>query len=200
MSDFEQRLKDALELPVDPAVVDRLLPGDDRPASRPEWRGWALAASLVTVVCAGFLAWQLSKPVPAVEDYVRDHYRHDGGRVLARAGNDAVSPAEIASVLGAFQLGAGPELAGQVTFIKFCPTPHGRGAHMVLKTPEGPVTVIVMPDTTIDGPARLAFDDVAVQLLEVVTGSAAIIGPTQQADSRVARLLQAGLVPSGTGA
>ncbi len=201
VNDFEKRLKDALDLPVDPALVESLLPpAEAATTSSSPWRGWAIAAGVVTMIGAGVLAWQLAGPPPAVEDYVRDHYRHDGAAVLARSGNTAATAADIAAVLGAFDLDAAPTLAGQVAFIKFCPTPHGRGAHMVLRTVDGPVTVIVMPDTPLEGATRLAFDDVVVELLTLPSGSAAVIGPNADADTRVARLVREGLVPSGTGA
>ena len=85
-------------------------------------------------------------------------------------------PALARALLAEFDLAAAPGLAGIIGVIKVCPTPDGRGIHMVLNTQRGPLTVIYMPQTPVTDGARLAFDDVEAMLIDLPAGSAAVIG------------------------
>ncbi|WP_191621329.1 DUF3379 family protein [Marinihelvus fidelis] len=201
MDQFEQRLEAALKLPVDDTLVDSLLPpADTAGQAPPARRGWAIAASVLVMLSVGVIAWQASRPAPSLEEYILAHYRHDGATVLARAGDAGVDPRALADVLGRFNLEASAELASRVTLVKFCPTPKGRGAHMVVQTDTGPVTVIVIPEMVVEAPRQLAFDEVTADIVALRSGTAAIIGPDAGMDVVVGAWLRDGLVPSGTGA
>ena len=56
-----------------------------------------------------------------------------------------------------FATETGNVLADRIGFIKFCPTPGGRGAHMVVNTEHGPVTVIFMPTTRVKDQEMVEF-------------------------------------------
>lgn len=169
---FEARLRDAVDLPVPVGLVDELAAlARHRPRRR-----WpvALAAGLLLAVGVAAFSWQLRPGWDSVEDYVVDHYRHDGPRLLARL--EAGERASAQELLAEFGLGAAPELVDIVGVIKVCPTPEGRGIHMVLVTTRGPLTVIYMPDTQVTDRATLAFDGLEALLVDLPSGSAAIIG------------------------
>lgn len=169
---FEALLRDAVHVPVPAALVDQLTASRPR---RPRWR-WpaALAAGLLLAVGAASVLWQLRPGWDNVEDYVIAHYRHDGPALLARVAT--TDSARARALLAEFQLEAAPGLADIIGVIKVCPTPDGRGVHMVLNTETGPLTVIYMPRTPVDDGTRLAFDDLEAMLVELPSGSAAVIG------------------------
>jgi hypothetical protein len=129
-----------------------------------------------------------------VEQYVLDHYRHDGPAVLARAEKQR-GGGDLAAILGSLGAGVDNALAERVEFVKYCPTLHGRGAHMIVSTGNGPVTVIFMPQSAVDEPHSLHFDGMTADLLALSVGSAAIIGPEGQAEPDLAKLLLASIQP-----
>lgn len=75
---------------------------------------------------------------------------------------------------------ADKQLSGRIAFIKFCPTPDGRGAHMVVSTDQGPMTIIYMPKTRVTDGEMVRFDQMHALLVNLEHGSAAIIGTQSQ--------------------
>lgn len=169
---FEAQLRDATGLSVPDGLVDEL--ARLRPARQHRRRPLALAASLLLTVGAAIVAWQWRPGWDSVEDYVVDHYRHDGPRLLARFEAGVRPPLD--ELLAEFRLAVAPEMADIIGVVKVCPTPAGRGLHMVLETPRGPLTVIYMPQTAVDDGATLAFDGLEAMLVDLPSGSAVIVG------------------------
>lgn len=158
-------------------------------------RAWplAMAAGLLIAVGAASLVWQMNPTWDSVEDYVASHYRHDGTALLARAGGGVADEAQ--SLLAEFDVEALPELAGIIGVIKYCPTPDGKGVHMVLNSVHGPVTVLYMPDTPVTDRKSIIFGDREALLVALQSGSAAIIGNPQQQISDLYALIQGSIVP-----
>jgi len=151
----------------------------------------ALAASfLLTTLAAGWL-WNSNRGWDSVEEYLADHYRHDGHMASAE-----VSADEVAAVFSGLDMQAAPALASIVGVIKYCPTPDGKGIHMILNTESGPVTVIYMPGTRVVDREMVYFDGVEAILVELQGGSAAIIGPDQQSVSGLYTFVQNSIIPS----
>jgi len=90
---------------------------------------------------------------------------------------------------------AAPELAGIISVIKYCPTPDGKGIHMVLNTQEGPVTLIYMPETDVIDRQPLEFDGMQALLVGLEKGSAAIIGSGDQSISGLYAVVQESIIP-----
>ena len=171
---LEQRLEQALEVPLPDDLVDslRAIPSNE---SRPRrWWPVALAASLLMAVGAAGVGLKGSNEWASVQDYVMDHYRHDGERLLAESIQDGYG--DVNKVLAKFGLDAEPALANIVGLVKLCPSPEGKGVHMILHTGQGPITVMYMPDTHVQDGESWAFEDKNVVLVDLPRGSAAIIG------------------------
>ena len=100
-------------------------------------------------------------------------------------------------MLADFDVRAEPALADIVSVIKYCPTPDGKGVHMVLHTETGPVTVIYMPETSVKDREVLAIDDSEAVLVELRSGSAAIIGSDERSLMSYVSTLQDSIVPAG---
>lgn len=196
---FEAQLERALALepPVDLIGELSRIPLLDERGSRGHRAWWpiAMAASVLLVVGAAGLVWKMQPAWDTVPDYVVDHYRHDGAMLLARADGHAV--VEVSDMLAAFGVQAAPELAGIVNVVKSCPTPDGKGVHMVVNTDRGLLTVIYMPETSVTDGERLAFDDREALLVALPRGSAVIIGAGQQGISDYHALVQGAILPVG---
>lgn len=174
---FEARLERALALPAPTGLVDDLLGAARQPgrAPRRRWVAVALAAGLLLAVGIAGLERLLQPSWDSIEDYVIDHYYHDGVDMLAQTPT-APDPADIRAMFARFEVEAAPELQEIVGVIKICVTPDGTGVHMVLNTTSGPVTVFYMPGTQVSDREQFTFDGQNAVLVQMDHGSAAIIG------------------------
>ena len=166
----------------------------------PKRRGWiplAMAASLLITVGAVTLVWKQPHQWESVEAYVVDHYSHDGSKLVTRA-TDLVAQKDIDKIMAKLGATAGEQLSGRIKYIKLCPTPEGRGAHMVVSTDQGPMTIIFMPETQVADGEMVEFEQMHAMLVNLEHGSAAIIGEQGQAvgnlQAMVRESLKTGLV------
>jgi hypothetical protein len=193
---FEEKLEHALAIPEPSGLIENLLTITEQPPSRTGNRRlfqYALAASLFVAVGAAGIVWKMNPSWDSVEEYLVDHYRHDGISLMTRTQGDTA--ADVQAVLSELSIQASPQLADIVGVIKYCPTPDGKGVHMILNTDTGPVTVFYMPDTAVNDGETLAFDDVEAVLVELQAGSAAIIGPDETTFSSLQALIYDSLLP-----
>jgi hypothetical protein len=183
---FEAKLERALSLPEPPELTDGLLAAarQAEPASgRNHWWPAALAAGLLLAITAAGLSWRAGHRWDSVEEYVIDHYYHDGLKMLAEAGSGRVAPTEaedLRALFAGFGAQAAPAFAELVGVVKVCITPDGKGIHMVLNTEGGLVTVIYMPNTGVEDRESFEFDGQRALLVQLEHGSAAIVGAGQQ--------------------
>jgi len=196
---FEEQLQRALavQAPSDLAELLYAIPrsGQHTRMQRSNWR-FAVAAALLIAVGAAGLTWRMNTGWDSVDDYVADHFRHDGSEMLAMAAG-APLPVDVGAVLAEFGMAASPALAGIVSVIKTCPTPDGKGIHMVLDTAQGLVTVIYMPNTPVTDGEHILFDDHDAVLVALRSGSAVIIGSDSQQVAGLDSLIREALVPGG---
>ncbi len=194
---FEEKLQSALLIQPPADLLDSIKTISQQPAKRRNWIPLALAASLLITVGAVTLVWKQSHQWESVEAYVADHYSHDGSKLVAQA-TDIVAQEDIDKIMAKLGATAGEQLSGRIKFIKFCPTPEGRGAHMVVSTDQGPMTIIFMPETQVTDGQMLEFDQMHAMLVNLEHGSAAIIGEQGQAvenlQAMVRESLKTGLV------
>jgi hypothetical protein len=182
---FEEKLRAALLVNPPDDLLNQIKGIGQQPVRRRGWVPLALAASLLVFVGAAGLVWKQSHQWDSVEAYVADHYSHDGSALIAKAG-EKLSDQDIAKILTRLDARADEQLAGLITFIKYCPTPDGRGAHMVVSTDQGPVTIIYMPEVQATDGEVVEFDQMHASLVNLERGSAAIIGnQSQNVDSLV---------------
>ncbi|MGB5292214.1 MAG: DUF3379 family protein [Lysobacterales bacterium] len=176
---FEEKLEGAVHIQPPGDLLDQVKAISQQPVRQRSWIPLALAASLLVVVGAAGLVWKQSHQWESVEAYVADHYSHDGGSVIAKAGEN-FSEKDISKILARLDATADEQLAGRIKFIKYCPTPDGRGAHMVVSTDQGPMTIILMPKTQVTDGEMVEFDQMHAMLVNLDHGSAAIIGEQSQ--------------------
>ena len=138
-----------------------------------------LMTCLLLAVAAAGLTWRMNTmSFDSVEQYVAYHYHHDGEKVLISSEGRVAE--DVDAILARFDVEMAPDLSRMVSLIKYCPTPEGKGAHIVLNTKEGPITVIYMPGTPVTDGELMDFDGMQAQLVSLAGGSAAIIGRQQQ--------------------
>ncbi len=176
---FEDKLEAALHIPPPEGLLKQIKDISLQGAYRSNWIPMALAATLVIAVGVSGLVWKQATRWGSIEDYLSDHYSHDGASLVAKA-VAPVDKADIDRILARLDTSMNQQLAENIRFIKFCPTPDGRGAHMVIDTAQGLMTVILMPHTDVADGQLIEFQDMRALLVSLGTGSAAIIGDQNQ--------------------
>ena len=194
---FEQKLQGALNIQAPDDLLSQIKGISQEPVRKRNWVPLALAASLLVFIGGAGLVWKQMHQWESVEAYVMGHYSHDGSSVLSKAGENP-SDLNITKVLAKLNASAGEQLYSRIEFIKYCPTPEGRGAHMIVSTDQGPMTIIYMPNNQVPEGEKISFGQTHALLVNLEHGSAAIIGEgSQRVDSLVSLVresLRTGLV------
>ena len=161
---------------------------------------YAMAASVLLAIVSVLVFKPFSPRFDNIESYVAYHYNHDGADVLAQA--DTRGSNELAAILESVDLQMTPEMARQVRYVKYCPTPEGQGVHLVLSTPQGNVTVFIMPGQQVTEGEHFAFNGVEASLVNLPgqQSSAAIIGRSGQFGTSLDLSVQESLLRRTTGA
>ncbi len=180
---FERSLRHALNVPVPHALAEQIIlrqsleASNPTPASRPVWLALAAAVMLGVALTSFNLfnrfdpALDMNGGMPSLaqlEQHLSWHWRHDGPEVIASASHDPIDRMQVTQLLSEVGLQLDAELLKRVQLGKFCPTPNGAGAHLVLLTEDGPITAYFMPRTRLpkspieftleDGHQSLAFN------------------------------------------
>jgi hypothetical protein len=197
---FEAKLERALSLPEPPGLIDglRVAARQGDASGRKRWWPAALAAGMLLAIAAAGLSWRASHRWDSVEEYVVDHYYHDGVKMLAEAGSGPFAPvqaADLQELFAAFEAQAAPVFMELVGVVKVCVTPDGKGIHMVLNTADGLVTVIYMPATGVEDRQSFEFDGQQALLVQLQHGSAAIVSAGQQDAGALYALVQDSILP-----
>ncbi len=197
---FEEKLTRAMDLQLPEGMMESILqishktPSTTTPvAAKPWWRSMALAAGILVAIGAAGITWNMNRGWNSIDEYLADHYHHDGPSLLALAGGKTSE--DIQTFFALFNVEVAPELTQIVSVIKYCSTPDGKGVHMVLNTKEGPVTVIYMPATKVNDREILEFDGMQAMLLTLEKGSAVIIGSESQSISDLYSVIHDSIIP-----
>ncbi len=193
---FEQKLQKAVNLDVPGDLQSDILQYISTvPQRRPAAWPMALAASLFMMIGAAAVFMWHQDQLADLEAYVIDHYQLDGARLLEQAREPATMK-QIQAIMASVNASAGQQLASQVYFIKNCPTPDGTGAHLVLMTESGPVTVFYLPETEVREIKSFEMPGMHAYLVNLQHGAAAVIGPSTDSVHSVAQLLDSGILPA----
>jgi hypothetical protein len=189
---FEEKLQSALTVSPPADLLDSIKSISQQPAQQRSWMPLALAASLLIAVGAVSMVWQQSRQLDSVETYLAEHYSIDGDDLVAQATGIAAEQ-DIIRIMASLDASAGQQLSGRIKFIKFCPTPEGRGAHMIVSTDQGPMTIIYMPKTQVDDRKMVNFEQMHAFLVDLDQGSAAIIGTQSQSVENIENVVRESL-------
>jgi hypothetical protein len=199
---FEDKLEAALSIGMPAELLDQIarIPAQvialEPPAPKQKWR-W-LAAAAVFVAAVGFASYTWYESTfqwESVDDYAVDHWASDGEDLLAEADGLPVDRAEADRLFASFGMRLSPALAQRIDFVHRCRTPDSRGAHMVITTDQGPVTLIFMPKVETVNGHILAFDNLIAATLQLERGSALVIGPNEEIIASVYTLARDGIRP-----
>jgi hypothetical protein len=197
---FECKLDRALELDTPASLVNDIKAISTTTPARSNklWQQFAIAAGVLMAVGVTGMVWNMNRGWDSVEDYVVDHFEHDGKKLLVMA-EDGRSH-DLADILARFGIQMTDDLAGSVDYSRICPTPDGKGVHLVINTSQGPVSVLLMPETPVSDGQDIHFDGMHARLLSLNTGSAVVIGNDEQELENIFAKVHAVLMPAAASA
>jgi len=188
---LDARIADALKVPVPEGLAEDVILGqamEAQPSRRRMRRlAWpvATAAAVVLAVTVTLVSVQGPDDLPpptyaGIEEILAHHWQTDGISALNEVSAE-VPEIELQQVMASLGLDLGAGLRDKVRFVKFCPAPDGVGAHLVLATADGPVTLFYLPG------ARSGVDDQFVRVegmsawvADLETGTLAVMAPREQ--------------------
>ena len=135
----EERVAATLAVPVPEGLADRVLLRVHHGQRRP-WKLMALAAS---VVLSFGLGLSILHDYPR-EDYAAFAIEHTLHEPESFTDHRLADPGQFRLALAKF----GAELnapVGEVMYMKLCPVPGGTGWHIVIRTEQGPATLLLIP-------------------------------------------------------
>jgi hypothetical protein len=141
------------------------------PAAATRRRLFAIAASLVVGAAVGVVLL-VSAPRASIAREVVGHVSHEPGAVKATA---PLAPAALAAVLDPDGARLRPGI-GDVTFAARCVFDGHVVPHLVVQTPQGPVTVLMLRHRTIAEPLRIDAQGYRGVVLPAPKGAIAIVG------------------------
>lgn len=181
MQQFDVRLCRAMEISVPPIkmpdleTTDNVVPMPKRRMTTSIWFG--LAAS---VALAGWLGLTLVAPgdphLSLAEEIVAHMDHEQESRVVT---NVAVPERTLASVVNSDVAELSPGI-GLVTYARSCVINGNLVPHLVIQGEKGPVTLLLLPDESIDAAIPLEGSNINGVIVPVGEGSIAIIGVREE--------------------
>jgi hypothetical protein len=194
---FESQLRKALQVPVPDKLAEDILLRQSM-STTPSPRKWPLflatAAALVLSVGVSVFVW-LDSDAPASHDlaeYLAWHWELDGPAAMSASHGPASEAEHIRRIFGDLGVHVEHDLMDSIRLAKFCPTPDGAGAHVVLETADGPVTMFYMPRSQArEAPRQVELPDGMVGwLVNLERGSMALIAEADRDTRELADEIQ----------
>lgn len=185
VDEAERGIERALAAPVPEGLADRVLLRVH--GSRPAWRAWALAASIV-LGSAVVLAALLYRPSPA-EHYARQAIEH----VAMEPESFRLVNVGDAHAFDELLRSAGARLKaplGAVRYVKRCPVEGGTGLHVVFETSDGLATLLIVPAQPLRNVERASAEGWNGLARPAGRGHYAVVTSSAAATARVDRLIR----------
>ena len=201
--DFEKRLQAALDVPAPDKLAEDIILAQSMQPARPaaRLRYLAAAAGLVLAVAAGTLVYISDGPIHdhvhgnGIEQHLAWHWELDGPAAIAASKEWTGGEEETGRILSELGVHMGHDLLEKVRLTKFCPTPDGAGAHLVLASDAGPVTLFYMPKTRVENAPRVVTMPGGMEgrVINLERGSMAIVAEAGRDTQALVREIQAQL-------
>jgi hypothetical protein len=185
VDEAEREVQRTLATTVPDGLADRILLRVH--GTRPAWKAWALAASVVAGVALAAAAL-LYRPAPA-EHYARAAIEHVAMEPESFHQVNAGDEHALQELLRA----SGARLKaplGAVRYVKLCPVETGTGLHIVFETPQGLATLLIVPGQPLAGLEQASADQWNALARPAGRGYYAIVTPSAPATAQADRLVR----------
>jgi anti-sigma factor RsiW len=188
---LEAELAQALLIAPPEGLADRVLLSARLGRRRERTRLFAVAAGLLVAVGIG-LSLPTDPPVWGTENLPRAGIAHVLSEPQFLAVREAASRDSVATQF----LRVGARLAGELPAVHAapCEVPGGNGAHIVLETPHGRVTVLLMPNREVRGERGERGQGLIAVVHSARRGCYVLVAPNQAALDHARAMLEKSLV------
>ncbi len=171
--EMDAELFAALQVPPPDGLADRILVARGlRPGRRP-W-AWAVAATFVLAAGIAWVGGSLTGGDPLGREAIAHVVHEPQSLTTTHAVSNDMLPAMLAD-----QGMKAVRALGQVTYARFCPMDGRIARHVVVRTAEGPVTLLLMPEDPAGRRRALTHvDGMSAVTIPAARGSIAIVAAT----------------------
>lgn len=181
--DFEARLRRGLEVPLPAGLEDRLAAA----STRQRRRFLAAAALSAAALGAGSWAWLARRDGPVAMASIDFVMKEEAKSIMMGAVPRAEAEAALAPVLPLARM----ERVGDVRHVRPCPFNGAMAYHVVLSVPQGKVTLLVMPDSSVAREEHADHEGMHAAVMPLAKGSVGIVGYDRSVVASVAGALLA---------
>ena len=142
-----------------------------RRSTAPVWM--AIAATLVLAAFVGLRMFGTNVTYPSLADEIVAHLDHEP--YALRVTDEPVDDRRLARVVPADVAQMNHD-AGLISYAQTCVINGKKIPHLVIQGEQGPVTILLLPDETIDDTVKIEGESINGVILPVGNGSVAIIG------------------------
>lgn len=194
---FEDTLRKALEVPVPDKLAEEILLRQrmESGSSRRKMPVFLAAAAALVLAIGVSLFVVLDSEVPGqhdLADYLAWHWELDGPAAMNTSHHQPSDAEQIHRIFADLGVHVEHALMDSIRLAKFCPTPDGAGAHVVLETDQGPVTMFYMPRSQAPDAPRLVElpDGMVGWLINLERGSMALVAEAEHDTRELAEEIQ----------
>lgn len=195
---FEAMLHQSLRVRAPANLAESIISRQSTHSQRRPELPWMLATAASLMLAVGAVSFNLFQAgiehtsQADVWSHLDWHWNYDGARAMQMSQSQPSDPAQVTELLAGFGVHAESGLLAQVRLGKACPTPDGRGAHLVLTTDDGPITLMIFPNTQVaHAPASATLaDGTEAWMVNLERGSMAILAEPGRASYELAQRLQ----------
>ncbi len=186
--EIDAEIREALAVPVPRGLADRAVAA--AAGGRGDWNRklFALAASLVLAIAAGTSGYWLGRDDPFARagiDFVVDE---EANAILVAKPAD---PAALAAVARDMRVALPPQI-GEIRYIGICPFKDTIAHHVVLITPQGKATLLLLPEKPVEAKGRAAARGLQSVVAPAGSGSVAIISDSPRGLERIESMMVRG--------
>lgn len=184
---MEAQYARALAVPLPEGLDERILLAVQARRALP-WRAWAMAATVVLTLGTGSLMWSRSLSYDPAR-FAIEHVLHEPEAFTDARLADAASFRHVVAQFG----GELTAPLGEVRYMKLCPGPEGTGWHVVLATPQGMVSLFLIPSDRSVRSRQLAADGYVAMTEAGGRGYYAIVAESESTAAAMARRVREGV-------
>lgn len=182
--ELDDQMLDAARLPAPVGLADQILEAVVTPSRRRRHSLYALAATLLLGITF-MVGIAIPRDDPLALAGIEFVVDEEASAILSAKPSDPAQLVRVAQALGV-QL---PDQLGTIRYIGTCPFAGGIAHHVVIASPTGKVTLLLLPDRQLAAPASAASRGFRSLVKPARNGSVAIIASTERSVSRAGELL-----------
>lgn len=137
-------------------------------------RMFSIAAGLMLLIMTGVASFHLYQ-IRSLNDFVLAHIDHE---IEQLNNTQIVSHSRLDQLVGQFEVPEMPDLSAlpAITYVEKCWMRTGYGLHLILQGQKGPVTLLLMPNETLEQGQVIQSTDFFGKLYRLGQGSFALVG------------------------